>query len=284
MNHSHHNPQPTPNWTTKDLFELASLDALGLLSDEESRAFEHAFAAAPAAVQEQIRDQQLRMSEIDSILPRVEPPASLRERVLAAVAAAIESLPGRTSPARVHRSARVAPGLLPSRGVHPIWRGVSIGCAAAMVVFAVATARIYSENREIERVMASNAVTETLAREFGAKFQRMLLNPRTQFVSFNPVSAGSRTAGEAVLLLDPASRTGQFFCANLPRVEGNFSLVVVSPDGKVVGNAIVTFRSSGSGIAQQDIANLDLAGGKSLALIAPSNGGGEAITLLRSAH
>ena len=40
MNHSHHNPQPTPNWTTKDLFELASLDALGLLSDEETRAFE----------------------------------------------------------------------------------------------------------------------------------------------------------------------------------------------------------------------------------------------------
>lgn len=152
-----------------------------------------------------------------------------------------------------------------------------------MVVFAVATARIYSENREIDRVMASNAVTETLAREFGAKFQRMLLSPRTQFVSFTAASVGSRTAGEAVLLLDPQTKTGQFFCANLPRVEGNFTLVVVSPTGQVLGDAVVAFRATGSGIAQQDVSNIDLSGGKSLALIAPSSAGtSEAITLLRS--
>lgn len=279
------NHQPNcPNWTTKDLFELASLDTLGLLSEEEAKAFERAFAAAPAAVQEQIRDQQFRMSEIDSILPRVEPPASLRDRVLAAVSAAMESLPGRTSPARVHAAGRAAPSILPTRaGVHPIWRGISIGCAAAMVVFAVATARIYSENREIDRVMASNAVTETLAREFGARFQRMLLSPRTQFVSFTPASVGSRSAGEAVLLLDPQSKTGQFFCANLPRVDGNFSLVVVSPAGEILGDAVVVFRATGSGIAQQEVSNIDLSGGKTLALVAPSTGGpSEAITLLRS--
>ncbi len=267
-------------WTAKDLFELASLDALGLLSDDERRSFESAFASAPPAVQEQLRDQQSRMAEIDAILPRVEPPASLRERVLAAVSAAIGG--GVARPARLHTGGRETPKLLPSRGVSPLWRGLAIGCAAGMVALAVVAMQVFNQNREIDRLVSNNSVMEKFAREYGAKFQSAFLSPRTRFVNFTPSESAAAQPSRAVLLLDPETKSGQFFCDQLPPVDGEFRLVIVGPDGSVTGSVVATFTHSGPGLAREEVANLDLSGGKTLALVAPATDGASSLTLLRS--
>ncbi|MGD9690532.1 MAG: hypothetical protein AB7K52_12400 [Phycisphaerales bacterium] len=264
--------------TTKDLFELASLDALGLLTDEERQAFEDAFAAASPLVQAQIRDQQTRMAEIDAVLPRVEPPASLRGRVLAAVQAAIDA--GRGVAGRIHVGGRAIPALLPVRGVNPMWRGLAIGCAAAMLVFSVVTYQVFGLHQESDRALASNVMTDVLLKQFGPQFEKALLSPHTRFVSFE-APKGVETDSTAVLLIDQSTRSGQFFCKNLPTTDGNYQLVVIGPDGSVVGNAIATFSYSGSGIARRELNDIDLADGQGLAVMAPLTGSGR-VPLLRS--
>jgi hypothetical protein len=271
---------PQNNWTTRDLFELASLDALGLLSEDERRAFEDAFAQAGPHVQSQLRDQQTRMAEIDSLLPRVEAPAGLKARVMAAVQAAIEAIPRRTAPV-MHGAGRT-PKLLPARGVNAVWRGLAIGAAAAAVVFGVVTLQVFRQNQEISSSLASSTMTDMLLKEFSPSFEKRLLSPTTRFVKFEAPQRGAGDGGLALLLLDEGSRSGQFFCKNLPQSDGNYTLVLVDGDGRVVGDAMVAFRYNGSGIARCDLNEVELSGGKSLALMAPGKAGAGPITLLRS--
>jgi hypothetical protein len=271
---------PQHNWTTRDLFELASLDALGLLSEDERRAFEDAFAAASPHVQAQLRDQQSRMAEIDSILPRVEAPAGLKARVLAAVQAAIDVLPRRTT--TVAHAAGRTPRLLPSRGVNAAWRGLAIGAAAAAVVFGVVTFTVFRENQDMSSALAQNTMTDMLLKEFGPSFERRLLSPTTRFVKFEAPQNGAEESGVALLLFDEPTRSGQFFCKNLPQSDGKYVLVLVDADGKAVGDAMVDFRYTGSGIARCDLNNVDLPAGRSLALMAPGKPGAAPVTLLRS--
>jgi hypothetical protein len=73
-----------------DLIELAALDALGLLDEIESDLFDRSFHHASATVQDEVREIQARVVEQISHVCSEEPPASLRERVLQAVAEAVE--------------------------------------------------------------------------------------------------------------------------------------------------------------------------------------------------
>lgn len=274
------NQQNEP-WTTKNLFELASLDALGLLTEDERVAFETAFAAAAPLVQAQIRDQQSRMAELDAVLPRVEPPAGLRARVLAAVQAAIDA--GRGVAGRIHSGGRVTPAFLPVRGVNALWRGLAIGCVAAMVVFSVVTYQVFQLYHESDLILQSNVLTDALRKEFGPEFEKRLLSAQTRFVSFE-APKGVETEGEAVLLIDPATKSGLFLCKSLPNAEGSYQLVIVGPDGSVLGKAIATFNYSGSGIARKEVPGVpELAAGQGLAVMAPLASSGR-VQLLRSTN
>lgn len=265
-------------WTTKDLFELASLDALGLLTEQERVAFESAFAAATPLVQAQIRDQQTRMAELDAMLPRVEPPAGLRARVLAAVQSAIDA--GRGIAGRVHSAGRSTPALLPVRGVNPMWRGLAIGCAAAMLAVGFVSYQVFQLNRESDRILTSNVMTDMLLREFGPDFEKRFFSPAAKLVSFE-APKGVETQSKAALLIDQNTRTGTFYCKNLPLSDGSYQLVIVGPDGSVVGKALATFTYSGSGIAHKDLPGMpELEGGQGLAVMAPLADG--RVALLRS--
>ena len=76
--------------TPKELLELASLDAMGLLDDFEATVYTRAFHEAPATVQDEVVRLQAQVAGDLSLLPGDEPDPKLRERVLKAVAAAIE--------------------------------------------------------------------------------------------------------------------------------------------------------------------------------------------------
>jgi anti-sigma-K factor RskA len=245
---------------THDLFELASLDALGLLDDGERREFEARFAAAPAALKAQLRAQQGLVVSLEDTLPEVSPPSSLRARVLAAVAGAI-------SATRLHEAARVVPAILPSKGVNRGWRAAAIGAAAAAVVFGITTLQMQSQYREIDQAFQTNAATDYFVRNFGPRFEQLLLTPRTQTVRFSPVvaTATNAPAPMAVLLVDPVTKVGQFLARDLPATSGSFNLVIVDRDGQTVGTPVLNFRPTASRVVAT-IENLDLPDGSSYAV------------------
>ncbi len=241
-----------------ELFELASLDAMGLLEEGERRRFEDAFRALPPAAQAQIRDQQSRIADHDATLPSVQPPASLRQRVLDAVSAEIE-LGG---PAPV---ARIAPSIARSRSVSPIWRAGAIGCAAAAIVFCFTTLQMNASYRTLEKQIAANSIGDLFIKEFGPRFETALLNKGTQFIQFNPMKVeGNGTQPMAVILLDPATRAAQLYAKDLPQREGLYNLVVVDPTGRAA-NVVLPFRAGGQRVAEF-IGNLDVAAGSSLGI------------------
>jgi hypothetical protein len=254
-----HNPHRN-SMTTGDLFELASLDALGLLDESERRAFEEGSAAAPRSVQSQIRSQQTRMAEIDAILPRVEPPPGLRARVLSAVAAAIEALPGRA------RTGESALRLLPSRGVAHALRAVAIGCAAAAIVLGVTTLQMTSMFKDLERANQVNKITE-LVQTYGFDFDTSLLDPNTRFVKFLPETSPAADASVkamAVLLLDPDKHTARLYCRDLPERE-SYRLVTLDQKGSETGVLLASFEPSGSRTIRA-ISEVNLPAGCTIAL------------------
>lgn len=76
--------------TPRELLELATLDTFGLLDPVEEDIYTRSFHDAPATVQDEIVRLQAQIAEDLSLLPGDEPDPSLRERVLKAVAEAIE--------------------------------------------------------------------------------------------------------------------------------------------------------------------------------------------------
>lgn len=261
-----------PPLTTKDLFELASLDALGILDEPERAAFESAFAAAAPGVQAQVRAQQSIMTEIDYLLPRVQPAPSLRERVINAVLAAMGA--GKT-----HAAGRATPTLLPSRGVNRFWRAGAIGFAAAAIVLGVSTVQMQSRYGEIETALRVNATTEVFIRSFGARFEHALLDPKTQYVQFNADQAESTAAG-AVVLFNPETKTAQLYGKDLPQDIGAYRLVVLDAEG-AEREAVLNFSPTGSRFVG-DIGKLDLTGARTLAITTAAAPGMTPRTLLRS--
>ncbi len=261
---------------THELLELASLDALGLLDDHEREAFDRAFAAAAPAVQAQIRREQARISRAEQYLPEVEAPVSLRAKVLAAVQQAMEAVTGarRTAAASL-------PTLLPSRGVSPAWRGAAIACAAASLVLAFAGLRIYSDVKIMDRLQQSNATIDAFA-QISPRFQREFMNPETRFVSFAPVAKDASMRCSARLMVNPTTRTGYLYCADLPKVPGQYTLVVIDKNGQV-GRAVVTFEA-GAPMSEHVIPGFDLEDGGNLAILAPGADAKGAAPLLKTGN
>lgn len=257
---------------TKDLLELASLDAFGLLDEAERKSFEEAFAKAHPAVQAQVRSSQRRLSDIDALLPDVTPPASLRQRVVDAVAREVElaNTPG--------IAGRIGPDIVPSRGVSRVWRAAAIGCAAAAVVFGFTTLQMQTRYAELDLAIRNNAVTDVFAREFGTRFETAMMSPRTQFIQFAAEDKSRLSGPAAILLLDPETRTGQLFCRDLPQANGMYRLSVLDADGKK-SEIEFAFQASGSRAVMTDLKNLDLSAGRACTISGAAPG---AAPLLRS--
>lgn len=251
-------PTPShPDFSNRELIELAQLDALGLLDEAERQAFERCFTGAPASIKQLVRDGQERASQIEGWLPNVQPPASLRDRVLAAVSAAVGSesrqprVAGRLAPALFHRAA-----------VAPYWRAVAIGSMAAALLFGVVTVKLYGDFQSVNSTLQSNAVADLWLKDFGPKFEHLLTSDKTQFVQFSPATASAR--GSALLLLDSDSASAQFFAKDLPHVEGGYTLALLDSSGAVV-RTIARIDSQSSRVVNQ-FANLKVNPGESFAL------------------
>lgn len=267
------------NLKTNDLLELASLDALGLLDEEERRAFESAFRAAPASLQSQIRREQRRLTSVEDLLPEVEPPASLRARVIAAVLAAF----GASADREADVIASIAPRAWSLRGnVTPLWRAACIGFATATIVL---LALGYNLQREYQRTLVAfrdGEVASEITKSFGPQFVSVMFDPETQNVHFAP--AGQRVdpdaAGQAMILINPKSKVCLLMCRGLEGMQGEYRLVVVDDAGAAKAT-LARFTTKGE-IMSRKIDDVSLEPGTKLAILAPLANGAPGAPVLQS--
>jgi hypothetical protein len=127
--------------TQRELLELAALDALGLLDEFEAAYYTRSFHDAPATVQDEIKRVQAELAADQRMLPGDEPDPGLRERVLRAVAQAIERDESRLAPlATIGRRRAGEPrheGRFHLRASGQFWRAACFVVAGVAVVFAL---------------------------------------------------------------------------------------------------------------------------------------------------
>lgn len=208
--------------TTNELFEMAALDALGLLDRDEREEFERAFRAAPPHVQAQIRREQVRFSDIDAWLPEVEPPPGLRSRVVNAVKEAITS---------IHEPAgRITPGAS-WLNTTAFWRAACIGFATATVFLSGFVYTVAQRNKEILRAAINNSL-ESEIQEFGREgFAEVITSPNLVPVAFTPPAPDADVRSQANLFIDTESKRAYLMCHNLPIASGEYTLVIGADKG-----------------------------------------------------
>lgn len=261
--------------TLQQLLENAHLDALGLLDESEQEAFDRAYRAAPPAIREQIRAEQARWAEHAGMLPEVAPPAGLRDRVLAAVAAAAGEQV-EDEPVLV---------LEPVQRVSKWWRVGAIGLATAAVALGSAFVYVSGTNESLRDALATGERSDQLLTLFGRgesgveHIRGMVLDAGATRVLFTPtaVASESRFAGRMSVFTSTKWKDA-LVCFELPRsvAEEQYKLVVVSDKGEVV-ETLRTFASDGT---IQSFAVTALEAGTRLALVAVKPG--EAVRLDRA--
>jgi hypothetical protein len=245
----------------QELIELAILDAMGLLDEEERVLFESAFRAAAPAVQAQVRREQTRLSRIEMLLPDVAPPAGLRALVLKAVRDEMAKAPSSGD--------LLIPAIVKSRGVSPLWRAASLGLAAAVLVMAITMFLFQREHSRAFDEWQRDSLVRKMVEELGASFVRdVLFNDEAQRVVL--ASSAPDFKGQAsVFLLNPDSASARFFCDAMPTPAGRkYKLVVLDSEGTVV-HEVTEFTSSG-GLVTVEV-NIDIKhrqAGNGLAIVA----------------
>jgi len=207
--------------TLQELLEHAHLDALGQLDEREQAAFEAAYTVAPPTVQAQIRREQARFASMEHLLPQVEPPAELRDRVLTAVNAAM-----------VAQSAGSDLGLRQTPRVHRAWRAASIGLVTAMVFLGAAFVSVYNSYEGMTRQFENDSANTAFLNRFERTYMGdVLFSATTKRVLFT--SADPAFKGKLGVWVDEKWPTSKLFC-ELPAVQGeSYRLVAIDDDGNV---------------------------------------------------
>jgi hypothetical protein len=255
---------------TRDLFEMASLDVMGLLDEQERSAFEEAFRAAPPHIQAQIRAEQTRATDLAAVLPDVEAPVGLRSKVLSGIHEAITAV--QNGPV-----ASIGPGGRLSMAT-PIWRAACIGFATASLVLAGFSWKVTQDNKSMVGMALSNSLSADLAKKAGPGLTSMLTKPTLRHVSFSPTAPDAAGRAAAALFFDASSKTAYLICDSLPQIDGDYRLVV---QGKA-GTAVVSQFRAGTGNFFVPIPEFDSEGLESMRIQAPSADGSSTPLLVTS--
>ena len=231
--------------TPRELLELASLDALGLLDTVEEAVFTRSFHDAPATVQDEVLRRQAEIANDLSLLPGDEPDANLRERVLKAVADAVEREEATLAPlARIGRRKRTADRESGNRfgltGSGQFWRAASFVLAGVSLIMVYFMAVGAQSSRELYIAAINDDIKklEVLLDPLPSQFlvdgsHKISLTGVAGTVPYNASLYINDTTGEILILHD------------LPRVENlEYVLQVVSEDG--VTEQLLAFDSHGS--------------------------------------
>lgn len=261
--------------TTRELLEMASLDALGLLDEQERDEFERAFRAAPPEVRAQLRKEQARFADIDRWLPAVEPSPSLRSKVLMAVREAISAV-SEPAPATAGRIGAIATPRWWNTA--PLWRAACIGFATASVVLAGFFIRVSQEYQRLDDIREGDKQFTELSSVANGQLPKILVSPNRSDVSFELVVASSTDGRplrtKATLIYDSEEGRAVLVCNDLPADNGRYALVMNNADGQPE-RVVVEFESAAGykfvnvGLDAATLASLDR-----LAIVGPTASGG----------
>ena len=229
------------NLKTHEILELARLDALGMLDSDERVVFERASQDASPSLRDQIRREQNRLTDISDLLPDIDPPQDLRARVIGAVRDAMAAVTGRNAGDVLARIEPLAVNM--RRNVSPLWRAACIGFATATVVLMGFAFNLQTTYDNSLQAMRNGELAEQIAREIGPQFVDTLLSPTAEFVNFSPV-ADTGAKGGAVVVIDKESKIAFIVCKNLPKISGQYALVVTNDKGEVL-QTVARFVNSG---------------------------------------
>ena len=242
--------------------ELAALHALGLLEGAEKSAFENELAGNAA-----LRAQCDRLAESAAAValsaPQIEPPAGLKDRILAACTA-----PG--------PGARPAPGrsvvVTPARGkvvAFPLSRLVPWAAAAALAVAALWLARqnqaLQNENAllrterqlaEVAYQMAQSQLTErsllaeSMINDLGRKLRSSEDLARLKVTALASL-AGNTKEAQVIAVWDPEQQAGLLSLEKLPAIADtqDYQIWVVDPAYKDPVNGGVFHISADGNVA-----------------------------------
>ncbi|MCB9847854.1 MAG: hypothetical protein H6814_05515 [Phycisphaeraceae bacterium] len=228
---------------THEILELARLDAMGMLDEDERVVFEQAFRHASPALQDQIRREQNRLTDIGDLLPDVDPPQDLRARVILRVREAVSAVAGRNADV----IARIEPlAINMRRNVTPLWRAACIGFATATVVLLGFAFNQQSTYDNALQALRNGELAEQISRQLGPQFKDVLFSPTADKVNFVPVADASAAAksGSAVVFIDREKEVALLVCTNLPKVDGQYALVITNDKGEII-STVATFESGG---------------------------------------
>jgi hypothetical protein len=249
----------------EELIEQAALEALGLLDERETEAFERAFEDAPENIQEQIRRIQAETVTDVAMLSGEEPPVGLRSKVMAAVSDAVEDearelqpiasigvrarRPGHAVTAEVAeavRDERQGLRLQAAQRHLLVWRAASIALAASLLTTLFWSGMYRLERHSIERLVDNGATLRQLEEQFGLKFIDMLRGS----TSIQAVQAVAANVSGS-LILDETSNTGCLMVLGL-RHNAKYTLRLI--DGR---SGSVLLSSPVTGGAGMTVARLD---------------------------
>lgn len=279
--------------TPRDLVEMASLDALGLLDEAERAEFEAAFRAASPEVQAAVRRAQLRATRIDDLLPAVDPPPGLKARVLAAVRTAIAAVTletdTREGPVATRGTAGYASGHESSAFVRLlnsafVWRTACLGFATATIVLGVFYNIVHSNLSEVTDRVRTERFAAEFRNQFGPAFVDSMMGPQSMWLSFAPaaqdLSLGiSVDEVRAKLLYDPERRVAFVRVEGLPDVNALYQVVVERAEG--AKRRQLEFFGSHEAIFRQ-INNIDASDINGLTIYAPDASGNGYTPVLRA--
>ncbi|MBK7405551.1 MAG: hypothetical protein IPJ41_13200 [Phycisphaerales bacterium] len=262
-----------------ELLENALLDAFSLLDEDEREAFDRAFAAAPPHIQAQIRLEQTRFAKMESLLPEVAPPASLRARVLDAIrAAAAERSVAEAALALRHPDtiARL-PAMAHKRKVAAAWRALALACAAAAIVLGVTTVQLQRTLRNFDQ--RQDVLLEEIKAKFGPNYLvDALVDSSTQRITLASHDASQQARAQAAVWYNPDWRTAKLFGINLPAAKDDrYRLVVLDDQGNQLSViAEFTFRS---GLLNEEVPVTVGISGENLAIVGDGDNGKSEVLL-----
>lgn len=234
--------------TIQELIENAQLDALGLLDEREREDFDRAFRGAPPALQAQLRREQARLCQIDTLLPQGDPSPGLFDRILAAVRAARGEEATQPHPVEHDGSSRIARTLPMTRAarVHRFWRAAAIGFAtASMVLGGVFIYLQRASDTALEATIRLERARELIAK-FDPKFysEQLFSKDTGRFVL---TSASPQSPGKCAIYTSPQwEGMARLYCQSVPAGEGHSLRLVVLDAGGKVAKQLAEFNSDGS--------------------------------------
>lgn len=237
---------PNP-MTREELLEAAGPDAFGMLDEYETALFTRSLHHAPASVQNEILQLQAELVSDESLLPGELPDPSLRERVLGAVAQAVEIEAPQLEPlATIGRGSRAQGGAGEMRlhfaGSAPLWRAAAFVLCAGVIVMAYFWADAQRHANRIAELAIVRVTSDQLREKIGPDFLDFVGSPN---VSTKVLRPEGDFPGFAVLYINEKTDSAFLIGIGLPDAgEALYTLRVHQGDGTV--KPMKQFASSGS--------------------------------------